>query len=71
MCNWSKGVKEAAMEKGLLQGRTEGRAEGKLANMLKVFLKQISKGVSFEEAADTAGTETPKEIEYLREHMPA
>ncbi len=79
MCNWSKGVKEAAMEKGLQQGlatgraegRAEGRTEGKLAQMLKVFLKQISKGVSFEDAADTAGAETPTEIEYLREHMPA
>ena len=67
MCNWSKGVKEAAMEKGLQQGL----AAGKLAQMLKVFLKQISKGASFEDAADTAGAETPTEIEYLREHMPA
>ena len=71
MCNWSKGVKEAAMEKGLLQGRAEGRAEGKLANMLKVFLTLLSRGMKFDEAANIAGAETPKEIEYLREHMPA
>ena len=75
MCNWSKGVKEAAMEKGLQQGmqqgRAEGRVEGQLANMLKVFLKLIAKMVSFEEAADTVGAETQKKIEYLRQHMPA
>ncbi len=48
-----------------------GRQEGMLANMLKVFLKLIAKGFSFVDAAETAGAETPDQVEYLRQHLPA
>ena len=63
MCNWSKGVRE--------EGRAEGRAEGRLMEKLQLFKKLLARGMQFDEAAEWVGAETPEEIKYLREHIPA